>query len=106
MFTNIKLLAKDRLPIVAAALYTAPTGKEAQIGSIFLHNSGVTSQAVSLFLYGVTSADRLINIDLAANETYEFSPKVPFTLSGDEIVGGATTTAEQVNIFLFGRTEE
>lgn len=107
MYNDIKRLnaANAQLPSAVGVLYTAPVGKRAQIGTILLHNTGASSENVRLLDNGAVAENRFLNISLASNETYEFSPKVPFVLEGSEALQGLTTTAATVGVKIYGREE-
>jgi hypothetical protein len=107
MYNDIKRLnsATAQLPAAAGVLYTAPVGKRAQIGTILLHNANTSTENVRLLDNGSAESNRFLNISLVANETYEFSPKVPIVLEGAETLQGLTTTASKVNIKIYGREE-
>ena len=106
-FNDIKRLstAAQQVASAAAAIYTAPAGKRAQIGSIILHNTNVTPEIVSIYDNGTSSANRLVYIVLSSGETYELAPKVPIVLDGSETLQASTTTASKVNIKIYGREE-
>lgn len=87
------------------AIYTAGTGKKTEIGSIILHNTNSTSETVELYNDGTADANRFVKIALAANETFEFAPKVPLVLEGSDTLQAKTTTASKVNVILIGREE-
>lgn len=107
MYNDIKRLstAAQQLAAAAAAVYTAPVGKRAQIGSIIIHNTNTSTENVTIYDNGSADANKLLYIALAANETYEFAPKVPVVLEGGETLQGFTTTAAKVNIKIYGREE-
>jgi hypothetical protein len=103
----IKLTSQgEQLAGSPAAVYTAPTGVRAQIGTILLHNTSTSSNDVKVYVNGDTDADRILYITLDPSETYEFSPKVPLTLEGDETLEGEAENADEVNIIALGREEE
>jgi hypothetical protein len=85
-------------------VYTAPAGKLAQVLDILVHNTNTTVENVVVYWNGAASANRLFNISLVANETYEF--KIPIYLNGGETIQAATTTASKVNIILYGREQQ
>ena len=107
MYNDIKLLnaATAQVAASAGAVYTAPVGKRAQIGTIILHNTNTSVEGVSIYDNGSAAANKIIYVALAVNETYEFAPKVPIVLEGGESLQGAATTASKVNIKIYGREE-
>lgn len=107
MYNDIKRLttAAQQLAAAAAAVYTAPAGKRAQLGTIILHNTNTSTENVTIYDNGSAAGNKLLYIALAANETYEFAPKVPVVLEGGESLQGFTTTAAKVNIKIYGREE-
>lgn len=107
-YGDIKRLnsATAQLAATTGVLYTAPSTKAAQIGTIILHNtSASSSRTAEIFDNGSTSSTRLLFITLAPNETYEFSPKVPLVLQATETVQGRASVASEVNIKIFGRED-
>ena len=107
-YGDIKRLnaATSQLAATTGVLYTAPSTKTAQIGTIIFHNtSAFSSRTAEIFDNGSTLSTRLLFITLAPNETYEFSPKVPLVLAGLETLQGNSSVASEVNIKIFGREE-
>lgn len=103
-WNDITELAKGQVPSTIGSIYTL-AGKVTQIKTIILHNINTTAENVRIAKGGSTTADYLLNISLAANETYEFSPAVPLCLVGSEVLYGLTTTASKVNFFIVGQRE-
>lgn len=107
----IKLLDSFTLPATnGSALYQQPSGKMVEIASIIFHNSGSTAQTVQFWVTQAAATGRLLSISLAANDTFEFSPKVPVVLNWSSVVGqrgvwATATTATTVNMHLYGREE-
>ena len=106
-YGDIKRLTAQgaQLAATVTTVYTAPTGKRAQIGTIILHNTTSAAKDVEIFANGSTASAKILNITLAANETYEFSPKVPLVLEGAETLRGDATAATEINIIVLGREE-
>ena len=106
-YGDIKRLTAAGAQVAAttAAVYTAPAGTRAELGTILLHNSSSSSEDVEIYLYGSATASRLLNITLAANETYEFSPKFPIVLSGADTIQAKASNASEINVRVFGREE-
>lgn len=108
----IKLLDAFTLPATnGSALYQQPSGKMVEIASVIFHNtSNTTSQTVQFWVTESTATGRLLSLTLAANDTFEFSPKVPVVLNWTTAVGqrgvwATATTATTVNMHLYGREE-
>lgn len=106
-YGDIKRLTAQgaQLGATVGTVYTAPSGKAAQIGTILLHNTGDSTIDVQIFSNGDTAAARFLYISLSASETYELSPKVPIVLQGSETLRGLASTAAKVNILAYGREE-
>ncbi len=107
-YGDIKRLttSTSQLPATVGTLYTAPTAKKAQIGSIILHNSNSTfARTAEIFDNGSTASTRLLFLTLGPNETFEFSPKVPLVLDGGETLRGDSNVASEVNVRIYGREE-
>ena len=106
-YGDIKRLTAQgaQLAATAGVLYTAPGTKRAQIGTILLHNTAAAAKDIKIYSNGSTTAARLLFITLAANETYEFSPKVPLILEGAQTLQGEAQAATEINIFAYGREE-
>lgn len=107
-YGDIKRLTTRGLQLddTAAAVYTAPEDTRVQIGTIILHNTGAAANDVIIYSNGDTAADILLYITLEPNETYEFSPKVPIVLEGEETLEGEAENDDEVNIFVYGREED
>lgn len=108
-YGDIKRLNSNTAQLAATVgtLYTAPSGKRVQIGTILLHNTSSSStRTAELFDNASSTASRILNITLGANETFEFSPKVPIVLEGSETLQGDSDVASQVNVKIYGRVEE
>ena len=104
-FNDIAELGKGQVASTIGAIYTTPTGKVAQVKTVILHNTNTTAENVRIGKGGTATSDYLLNISLAANETFEFSPAVPLAFVGDEVLYGLTTTASKVNYFVYGQRE-
>lgn len=106
-YGDIKRLSTQgqQLAATAGVVYTAPTAKRAQIGTIILHNTTSANKDIKIYSNGSTAAARLLFITLEGNETYEFSPKVPLVLEGAETLQAEATAATEINILLYGREE-
>jgi len=106
-YGDIKRLSTQgqQLAATVGTLYTAPTAKRAQIGTIILHNTTSATKDVKIYSNGSTDAARLLYITLDSSETYEFSPKVPLVLEGGQTLQGETEAASEINILIYGREE-
>jgi hypothetical protein len=107
-YGDIKRLntATSQLAATVGTLYTAPSAKRTQIGSIILHNTSSTNnRTAEVFDNGTAASNKLLSIVLSANQTYEFSPKVPLVLSGGETLQGNSDAATTVNVRIYGREE-
>ena len=106
-YGDIKRLSTQGQQIASTVgtLYTAPTGKRSQIGTILLHNIDTSSVDIEIFINGTADADRVLYITLDSSETYEFSPKVPLVLEGAQTLQGEASVADKANIVIFGREE-
>ena len=107
-YGDIKRLSTQgqQLAATAGVVYTAPTSKRSQIGTIILHNTTSASKDVKLYSGGSTASARDLYISLDGNETYEFSPKVPIVLDGGQTLQGEATAASEINIIVYGRVED
>ena len=95
-----------QLAATTGTLYTAPTAKKAQIGSILLHNTNTFSATtVEIFDNATSTSARILYVTVGPLETYEFSPKVPLALAGAETLEGKATLAAETNIKIYGREE-
>jgi hypothetical protein len=96
----------QQLAATVGVIYTAPSGKRAQIATIILHNTTSAAKTVKLYSGGSTAAARDLSISLDGSETYEFSPKVPIVLDGGQALQGEATAASEINIIVYGRVED
>jgi hypothetical protein len=100
--------AATALATTATTVYTAPASKSVEIASVILHNTGTSSQTVTLFVGGTGATSQMLKLTLAANDTFEFAPKVPIVIQPNatpQVLAGSTTTGSTVNIWLYGREE-
>jgi len=106
-YGDIKRLSTQGQQLAASAgvIYTAPSAKRSQLGSVILHNTSASSRDIRLYINGTTSTARILFVTLSANETFELSPKVPLVLEGSQTFQGEASVASEVNIFVFGREE-
>jgi hypothetical protein len=106
-YGDIKRLSTEgqQLTTDTTPIYTAPSGKLAQIGSIIFHNSDTVAREVNVFSNTNANSGRILSIALPASETYEFSPKIPIVLNGDETLQANSSFNTVVNTFLYGREE-
>jgi hypothetical protein len=106
-YGDIKRLnsATAQLAATTSTLYTAPSGKRTQVASILATSTATNFVTLELFDNGSTTANRLLLVCIAANDTYEFAPKIPLVLQGGETIQGKASVASTVNIKLLGREE-
>lgn len=107
-WTELKLLSDAGLQMGSstAALYTAPEDKEVQVCSINLWNSNASTEAVEMFVQGTTDACRFFKEDLGEAIHREFYQNSPITLPAEESIYGNSTTANKVNVRIYGREEQ
>lgn len=106
-YGDIKRLTTQgqQLTTDVSTIYTAPTGKLSQIGTILIHNSDTSSKDVRVFSNTNANSGRILFVTLDASETYEFSPKVPLVLYGDDTLQANATANSVINTIVFGREE-
>jgi hypothetical protein len=95
----------QQLTTTVSTIYTAPSGKRAQIGTILIHNTDTTTRNVQLYSNTNANTGRVLFIALDASETYEFSPKVPFTLEANQTLRANSSANSVVNTIVYGREE-
>ena len=95
----------QQLTTDVTTIYTAPSGKRAQIGTILIHNTDTSTRDVRVFSNTNANTGRILFIALDASETYEFSPKVPFTLEANQTLRANASANAVVNTLIFGREE-
>jgi hypothetical protein len=88
-----------------ATIYTAPSGKRAQIGTILIHNTDTSSRDIRVFSNTNANTGRVLYVTLDSSETYEFSPKVPFTLEANQTLRANASANSVINTLIFGREE-
>lgn len=96
------------LATTATAVYSAPVSKSVEVATIILHNRTSVAQSVALFVGGTGANAQILKVALAANDTFEFAPKVPLVIQANaspQAVAASTTSASAVNIWLYGREE-
>lgn len=93
----------------SSAIYTSPANKDVELASIVLHNTHTAAVTVQVFVGGNSLlGNRVLSVTLAANDSFEFSPKIPLVLpgvTGGQGVWAIATTASKVNMWLIGREE-
>lgn len=106
-YGDIKRLTTQgqQLSTVVSTIYTSPTSKQTQIGTILLHNTDTVARNVQLYSNSSANTGRILFIALDASETYEFSPKVPLTLYGSDTLQANASSNSVVNTLVFGRQE-
>lgn len=106
-YGDIKRLNTEgqQLTTTVSTIYTAPSGKRAQIGTILIHNTDSSARDVRVFSNTNANTGRILYISLDGSETYEFSPKVPFTLEANQTLRANSSANSVVNTLIFGREE-
>ena len=101
--TVVKQLATTN----GTALYTVPSSKKGMVKTIVLHNTASVSKTAEIFFDGTTDSDRMLNVELGAGETFEYSVGHMLPLAvGDTINGREAATGSVVNCFIFGAQED
>lgn len=95
----------QQLTTTVSAVYTAPSGKLTQIGTIILHNTDSVSRDVRVFSNTNAANGRILFVALPASETYEFAPKVPLVLYGSDTLQANAAANAVVNMIVYGREE-
>jgi hypothetical protein len=106
-YGDIKRLTTQgqQLTTTVSTIYTAPTGKQAQIGTILIHNTDTSARDVIVFSNTNANTGRILFVTLDSSETYEFSPKVPLTLYGQDTLRANASANAVINTLVFGREE-
>jgi hypothetical protein len=106
-YGDIKRLTTQgqQLSTAVSTIYTAPSGKQTQIGTILIHNTDTTARNVQFYSNSSANTGRILFIALDASETYEFSPKVPLTLYGSDTLQANASANSVVNTIVYGREE-
>lgn len=106
-YEDLKVLANDcAITGSAVAVYTAPVGKTVQVSMLWLHNKSEDPAAVIVKMNGTADKNIIFNEELAANTTYEVSPKVPFVLAAEETVNISSTEYDAINYYIVGRESD
>lgn len=106
-YGDIKRLTTQgqQLTTTVSTIYTSPTSKQTQIGTILIHNTDTAAQDVRVFSNTNANTGRILFVTLDASETYEFSPKVPLTLYGSDTLQANASSNSVINTIVFGRQE-
>lgn len=106
-YGDIKQLSTEgqQLTTDVSTIYTAPSGKRSQIGTILIHNTDTSSHDVRVFSNTNANTGRILYVTLDSSETYEFSPKVPLTLEGSQTLRANASANSVINTLIFGREE-
>lgn len=105
---HIKLNTVGQLATTnGTALYTVPSSKKGMVKTIVLHNTASVSKTAEIFFDGTADSDRILNVELGAGETFEYSVGHMLPLAvGDTINGREAATGSVVNCFIFGAQED
>tara|TARA_Y100000310_G_scaffold299686_1_gene334756 strand:+ start:997 stop:1323 length:327 start_codon:yes stop_codon:yes gene_type:complete len=108
MATTHKLLSSGQLGVAGtpATIYDPSSGKTGMIKTIVLHNTQASSTEVAeIFFNGTADSTRMLNVSLAAGETFEWALGHMIVMLDAELLKGQSTTASKVNYFIFGAEE-
>ena len=90
----------------SAANIHAPSGVTGMVKTIVLHNTQAsTTETVEIFFNAATDNTRMLNVALAAGETFEWSLGHMIVLASGEVLKGQSTNADKVNYWIFGAEE-
>jgi hypothetical protein len=119
-YGDIKQLASITLHTSQSIVYSAPTSKSVEIGTIWVHNNTLLPQGINAFFpftgsqatgSATASAElRRFSETISGSTTLEVSPKVPFVINSsgtnfaDKIVMSSSQTAS-INVIIYGREQ-
>tara|TARA_R110002020_G_scaffold265840_6_gene480662 strand:- start:165 stop:479 length:315 start_codon:yes stop_codon:yes gene_type:complete len=104
MATTHKKLSSGQLGSSTATIYD-PSSVTGMVKTIVLHNTNTTDEDVEVYFDGTTAADKMLEVTLQANETFEWSVGHMVVVLDAETLKGTSTTASKVNYFIFGAEE-
>ena len=119
-YGTIKQLVNTTLHATESIVYTAPTSKSVEIGSIWMHNPTTSHQTATMwFPFTATQATGIfissltiqrLNEVISSSVSFEVAPKVPWVLnsSGTNYVDKITMKCTQtgsINVLIYGRVE-
>lgn len=103
----LKKLFQGLLSTAVAAKYTTPTGKQAQILSIWLDNQNTTlGRKVALYAHGTASTNRLMNNIIINPLTGEVISDINIILNAGEVLALSQDLGTDVNCTIYGIEEE
>ena len=107
MATTHKLLSSGQLAVAGtpATIYDPSSGKTGMIKTVVLHNMNSSTEVAEIFFNGTADSTRMLNVSLAAGETFEWSLGHMIVLLDAELLKGQSTTVNKVNYFIFGAEE-
>ena len=95
----------------AGSIYSNPASTKTFVRSLIFHNTNTASETVKVYnvpdstgsLGTASAANRFLNITLAANATFEYSPEYPMVLTDtNDSIQAETTTASKVTAMVIG----
>lgn len=119
-YGNIKQLASQTLHLTESIVYSAPTSKSVEIGSIWIHNPTSLNQTVAMWFpftatiptgsFSASLSLQRLNELISSSVSLEIAPKIPWVLnsSGTNYVDKITMKASQtgsINVIIYGREE-
>ena len=82
-----------------------PSGVTGMVKTIVLHNMNSSTEVVEIFFDGTADSTRMLNVSLAAGETFEWALGHMIVVLDAEVLKGQSTTVDKVNYFIFGAEE-
>jgi len=106
MAATHKLLNSGQLVVVGTPgnIYD-PSGVTGMVKTIVLHNMNSSTEVVEIFFDGTADSTRMLNVSLAAGETFEWALGHMIVVLDAEVLKGQSTTVDKVNYFIFGAEE-
>lgn len=111
-FGNFKVLGQFFMPATESMMYAAPTNKQVEISSIWVHNTGTSTQTYKIFAPALATqtgsfVKERISESITGASCVEIAPKIPFILNGtnSETINFLATVSGSISVLLTGREE-
>ena len=109
MAATHKKLGSGQLAATAGDLYAPGSSATGMVKTVVLHNTDTVDRVATVYFTGSSDSDKLLNVTLNADETFEWSVGHMVVLDGSlptpEKLQGEADSGSKVNYFIFGAEE-
>jgi len=107
MAATHKKLGSGQLAATAGDLYAPGSSVTGMVKTVVLHNTDTVDRVATVYFTGSSDSDKLLNVTLNADETFEWSVGHMVVLDGSASakLQGEADSGSKVNYFIFGAEE-